>query len=564
MPFGAIYGALGATAVASVVSGILFLATGSVPVWLVIATALLAVSALGVFYFTLGAPLGEVAALAAQARAANMPSGQPGDDAGAIAPLRAALIELADCLKQARAEADARAQDVQRLRAACDDQILQAQEASRLAEESRAHNLLSASSRLEAVVGKVMASAEALSHRMERISEGADLQKQRMIETATAMDEMNMAIGDISRSSSDASVSVESAKEQAVSSARLASDSIQAIAKVNEATTSLKGNMGSLGEQAKSIDRIINVINDIADQTNLLALNAAIEAARAGEAGRGFAVVADEVRKLAEKTMHATKEVGDSILAIQSSIQGNVDQMDQAVARTDAASAMVQRSGEAVDLILRHAEDNTSKIHSIAAASEEQSASSMHITQAIGEVEQVATEIADGIHDSAHAVASLTDMARELAVLIEDLKSGMQADVLMPWTSELATGVKIIDTQHRKLVDMVNELYKAMKSGQSKAVMEKLLGELAEYTVYHFGTEEKYFDQFRYAETAEHKKMHAELTGQVVNFINQFKSGQAALSMDLMNFLRDWLATHIMKTDKRYAKTFLGGGLERA
>jgi len=557
-------GLLGALLVLSLAAAGMSFSQGGAPAWLLLLNAAVALAALAAAIFMVANPLGRLEVMAVSALKTELDAAAQPAGPGEFQPISKALAHLSSCLKQAAQDAALKQTEHAALRREAEESIRQAQEASRLAEQSRAENLLSASGKLEDVVQRIMASAGALSNQMERISEGADLQKQRMIETSTSMDEMNMAISDISRSSSDASVSVEGSKEEAVQSARIASEAIAAINTVTEATSTLKENMGVLGGQAKSIDQIINVINDIADQTNLLALNAAIEAARAGEAGRGFAVVADEVRKLAEKTMHATKEVGDSIMAIQSAIHHNVEQMDMAVTRADQAAAMAKRSGDSAQEILRHAEDNTAKIHSIATASEEQSASSAHIHRAIDEVENVATEIADGIHDSAQAVLELSNLSKELGVLITDLKAGMSADTLVPWTSALATGVKIVDQQHKVLAGMINQLYVGMKSGHGQAVLKKLLQELANYTVQHFDMEERYFDQFKYAEAASHKKAHAELKRQVLDFIGQIDSGTANISMELMHFLRDWLVNHICKTDMRYVKTFLANGLEKS
>ena len=465
---------------------------------------------------------------------------------------KSALLKNNDALKSEKVQ----------LESSCKESIDQAQEASRLAEESRIKNLLSASSKLETVVQDILSSAGQISNQMENISSGAETQKHRMSETMTAMDEMNVAIRDISHSTSDASVSIDSTKENAIESAQISSGAVSAIAKVNESTTTLKENMGDLSTQAQNINNIMNVISDIADQTNLLALNAAIEAARAGDAGRGFAVVADEVRKLAEKTMQATKEVGSTISSIQNSVQMNIDQMVNAVKCAEEATQMAQRAGQSAEAIKRYAEENTMKIHSIATASEEQSATSSHINDAISEVGQVAAQISDGINESTQAVLVLSDLAKELSVLIADLKSGMETNILMPWTSQLATGVKFVDEQHRKLVDMINNLYKAMQTGQGKAVVEKLLDDLANYTVYHFDAEEKVFHKTHYPETTAHIKIHEDLKSKVTSFINKYKSGSENISMDLMNFLKDWLENHICKTDKRYVKTFLDAGIE--
>lgn len=440
--------------------------------------------------------------------------------------------------------------------------LKEAEEATKLSEDSRAKNLLNAATKLEEVVKDILTAAGQISNQMEQISIGAENQTQRMNETVTAMDEMNIAIRDISHSSSDASLSIESTKDNADGSEKIAIKTIESISKVNTATNTLKIDMQDLANQAQSIDQILNVISDIADQTNLLALNAAIEAARAGDAGRGFAVVADEVRKLAEKTMHATKQVSETIISIQNSVQINIQQMEKAVHCAEEASQMATKSGESAQEIKRYAEENASKIHSIAAASEEQSATSSHINKAISEVGKIAFQISDGINESTQAVLVLSELSKELSVLISDLKSGMESGILMPWTSQLATGVKFVDEQHRKLVDMINCLYKAMKSGQGKDSIEKLLDDLANYTVYHFDAEEKIFHKTHYPETSGHIKIHEDLKSKVISFINKYKSGSENISMDLMNFLKDWLENHICKTDKRYVKTFLDAGIE--
>jgi methyl-accepting chemotaxis protein len=166
----------------------------------------------------------------------------------------------------------------------------------------------------------------------------------------------------------------------------------------------------------------MNVISDIADQTNLLALNAAIEAARAGEAGRGFAVVADEVRKLAEKTMSATQEVSSSINAIQSSTRTNIEEVNRAVKSITEATGLADSSGNALKEIVDLASANSAVVDSIATAAEEQSATSEEINRAIEEINRIVGETANGMTQSAAAVQELSRMAQELRQVMETLK----------------------------------------------------------------------------------------------------------------------------------------------
>jgi hemerythrin len=124
---------------------------------------------------------------------------------------------------------------------------------------------------------------------------------------------------------------------------------------------------------------------------------------------------------------------------------------------------------------------------------------------------------------------------------------------LISWQPNYSVNIKEIDLQHRKLIDLINHLHDAMKTGKGKEVMSKILSELVDYTNYHFGNEEKLFDKHGYSESRTHKRQHADLVKQVVSYKNDFENGKSLLTMDLMNFLKDWLTKHILDSDKQYS-----------
>jgi methyl-accepting chemotaxis protein len=269
---------------------------------------------------------------------------------------------------------------------------------------------------------RVAAASEELAAQVEEVSRGAETQRSRVESTASAMTEMNSTVLEVARNASQASEQSELTRSKANDGAELVNQVVKSINLVNKVAATLQGNMKELGGQAESIGGVMNVISDIADQTNLLALNAAIEAARAGEAGRGFAVVADEVRKLAEKTMSATQEVGANITAIQHSTRININEVGEAAKAITEATNLANSSGQALTEIVNLATANSSVVTSIATAAEEQSATSEEINQSIEEINSIVGQTTDGMMQASAAVQELSQMAQELNRVVAELK----------------------------------------------------------------------------------------------------------------------------------------------
>ena len=130
------------------------------------------------------------------------------------------------------------------------------------------------------------------------------------------------------------------------------------------------------------------------------------------------------------------------------------------------------------------------------------------------------------------------------------------------WDDSYSVGVREIDVQHQKLVKSINDLHDAMKEGKGKQVIGDIINNLVSYTSFHFKTEEKYFDQFKYPETAAHKKEHVDFVAKVGDFKTGYDKGDLSLSLSVMNFLSDWLKNHIKGTDQKYTKFFNDKGLK--
>ncbi len=288
--------------------------------------------------------------------------------------------------------------------------------------EKQHASLVDAAAQAKDIAGRLSASSNDLSSQVKQANQGARIQLDRTSQMATAMEEMNASVIEVARNASDSAELADSTQNRALSGAKVVEEAVESIERVRRKAEFLRTTMQDLAQKTEDIGRIMQVIDDIADQTNLLALNAAIEAARAGEAGRGFAVVADEVRKLAEKTMVATKEVTEAVSGIQAGVEENVRAADDSTQAVEDSTRLSRKSGEALHEIVSMVSKSADQARSIATAAEEQSSTSDEITHSTDEINRISVETSETMQKSAKAVAILSDLATELEALIRTMQ----------------------------------------------------------------------------------------------------------------------------------------------
>ena len=334
------------------------------------------------------------------------------DEIGALARGVGAMVEN---LKQLFADSEQKTREAHAATEEARQAMREAEEARKAAEGARREGMLSAAGQLEEVAAVLSSASTQLSAQIEQSDRGAAESATRLSEAATAMNEMNATVQEVARNAGSASSASAETKEKAEAGAQVVEKAVRSIEDVHQMSLALKGDMAQLNEHARDISRIMAVISDIADQTNLLALNAAIEAARAGEAGRGFAVVADEVRKLAEKTMASTNDVGNAITAIQESTAKSMTGVDNAVERIGEANELASRSGAALEEIVATVVATGDQVNAIATASEE-------INQSIVQVNDMSRQTAGAMAEASKAVSDLAAQAQRLNELIIRMK----------------------------------------------------------------------------------------------------------------------------------------------
>ncbi|HJV65799.1 MAG TPA: methyl-accepting chemotaxis protein [Geomonas sp.] len=255
-----------------------------------------------------------------------------------------------------------------------------------------------------------------------QIATGAEEVASQSGTVATASEEMSATSSDIAHNCVLAAEISRKSTATAQAGAKVVNDTIAGMEVIAARVRDTAGTVEALGGRSEEIGKIVGTIEDIADQTNLLALNAAIEAARAGEQGRGFAVVADEVRALAERTSKATREIGAMIKAIQGETREAVRAMEEGVREVENGAVSSRRSGDALAEILGGINEVTQQVGQIATAAEQQTATTTEVTTNIQQITEVVQQTARGADETAGAAAQLAKEASELQNLVGRFK----------------------------------------------------------------------------------------------------------------------------------------------
>jgi methyl-accepting chemotaxis protein len=452
-----------------------------------------------------------------------------------------------------------------------------------------AGNLRKMSSRLGEMFGHIVSeivnlssSSHALFVVANKLAEGSSGMSESSFTVAAAAEEMSANMSTVAAASEESSTNISmmaAATEEMTSSVngiarsleKAKSITMEAVSKANDASEKVV----DLGKAASGIGKVTEAINEISEQTNLLALNATIEAARAGEAGKGFAVVANEIKELARQTAVATQDIKEKILGIQESTSRTSEEIVEiskviynvndivasiSVSVEEQARTTMEISGNVSQASIGIQEVNINVSQCSLVAGE--------IARDITQVSQIAKEIKSGSERVSDNAGELSSFATKIKDMVSEFRLPENSDNrglnqtpetfadLIDFDSSLMIGLTEVDNQHKRLVDLINRLYRSMKLRKSREESGRVLEELVEYTIIHFGFEEKLMKEHGYPDFDDHSAKHRDLVKQVGEFKVKFSEGNATLSMDLMDFLKDWLLVHINVTDRKYAPFF--------
>jgi twitching motility protein PilJ len=304
-------------------------------------------------------------------------------------------------------------------------------------------NFTSVLRRVRDAANDVSSSANQILGASERMATGATQQDHEITNTSSAVEELTVSMKQVSNNAEASAEAARRALDAAEQGNRSVRDTLEGMQRIRSSVQATAKKIKSLGDRSLEISEIINVINDITEQTNLLALNAAIEAARAGEAGRGFAVVADEVRKLAEHSRTATKDIAALIKAIQAETNEAVVVMEEGTREVEVGARLADQAGKALEAISAVVRQSAELVQEISLASKQQVRGTEGVANAMQIISNITRQTSQGARQTARSTEQMVKMSEQLNEALSQFRvqpAAVQPQPQQPLRNELQAG----------------------------------------------------------------------------------------------------------------------------